>query len=593
MTEKRLPGAFLSGKSPKARPPPGATSEAPADALASIRSVDDAQLERLLFEEPPTGDAGANGSSGRRPLLAALRGLLPRRRQAPAAIPYRDEDVTPLIPLRPSERVVETLAVRPPFAFVRVIYDEERTTHRYEVVEPPLTAEEREAYSFVKDAFLRTLDVDLDALDRKGARDYLGERFETLARRHDLHLAPLSRARLLYYLERDFLGFGPIDALMLDGNIEDISCDGPGVPIFIFHRRYESLRTNITFPTDASLDGFVMQLVQRSGKHISVAEPLVDATLPDGSRLQASLSREVTTRGSTFTVRKFRRDPFTPTDLVAFETASPEMVAYLWLAVEEGASGIICGGTASGKTTTLNALSIFIPPQKKIVSIEDTRELNLLHENWIPGVTRAGGTVEDGKRAGSVDMFDLLKAALRQRPEYLLLGEVRGQEAYVLFQAMATGHTVYSTMHADSVSSAVHRLESRPIEIPRTLLASLDFVLIQGETRVEGRKVRKVREVVEITGIDPRTGELLTNRVFHWDQAEGRFRYTGTSFVLGRVAEDLHLGDDGLRREFDRRVRILAAMQRKGIRDISRVSRLVARYATEPDRVLAELEAPE
>jgi archaeal flagellar protein FlaI len=186
-------------------------------------------------------------------------------------------------------------------------------------------------------------------------------------------------------------------------------------------------------------------------------------------------------------------------------------------------------------------------------------------------------------------MFDLLKAALRQRPEYLLLGEVRGAEAYVLFQAMATGHTVYSTMHADSVHSAVHRLESKPLEIPRNMLSSLDIVCIQGEVKSEGRRMRKMREVVEITGIDPRTGELLTNRVFHWDPGEARFRYSGASFVLGRVAEESNLSEAQLRAEFDRRVQVLLAMQRKGIRDIVSVSRIIVDYAIDPEATLQAL----
>jgi flagellar protein FlaI len=475
------------------------------------------------------------------------------------------------------------------------VFEEQRNTYRYEVIEPPLTPEEATAYAFVKDAFLRTLDVDLTTLDRQGARAYLSREYEALVKRHALDLSSLSRARLGYYLERDFLGFGLIDAVMNDPGIEDVSCDGPKLPVFIFHRRYESVRSNIMFPTDEALDGFVLQLVQRSGKHISVADPLVDATLPDGSRLQASLSREVTTRGSTFTIRRFRKDPFTPTDLLTFETMSAEMMAYWWLAVEHGASAIICGGTASGKTTTLNALSLFIPPNKKIVSIEDTRELNIPHDNWIPGVTRAGGAATGsgtaGKRLGEVDMFDLLKAALRQRPEYLLLGEVRGQEAYVLFQAMATGHTVYSTMHADSVQSAVHRLESKPLEIPRNMLSSLDIFTIQGEVRVGGKRVRKMREIVELTGIDPRTGELLTNRVFYWDPQESRFKYSGVSFVLGRVAEETSLTEEALRSEFERRVRVLAAMQKKGVRDIGEVARIITDYSIAPDRVLADLGA--
>jgi archaeal flagellar protein FlaI len=434
--------------------------------------------------------------------------------------------------------------------------------------------------------------VDLATLDRQGARAYLTAEYEKLARRHSVRLTPLSKERIGYYLERDFLGFGVIDPIMNDPSIEDVSCDGPRYPVFVYHRRYESIRTNVSFDSDETLDGFVMQLVQRSGKHISVADPLVDATLPDGSRLQASLSREVTTRGSTFTIRKFRKDPLTPTDLLAFETLSPEMMAYWWFAVEHGASAIVCGGTASGKTTTLNALSLFIPPNKKIVSIEDTRELNIPHENWIPGVTRAGGTADNesgDKRRGEVDMFDLLKAALRQRPEYLLLGEVRGREAYVLFQAMATGHTVYSTMHADSVQSAVHRLESKPLEIPRNMLSSLDIFTIQAEVRINGRRVRKMREIVELTGIDPRTGELLTNRVFHWDPTEARFKYSGVSFVLGRVAEETNMTEDALRKEFERRVRVLSALQAKGIRDIANVSKCIVDYAVDPERTLSEL----
>jgi flagellar protein FlaI len=274
---------------------------------------------------------------------------------------------------------------------------------------------------------------------------------------------------------------------------------------------------------------------------------------------------------------------------------SPEMMAYWWLAVEHGASAIVCGGTASGKTTTLNALSLFIPPDKKIVSIEDTRELNIPHENWIPGVTRTGGaavaTGAEAKRVGEVDMFDLLRAALRQRPEYLLLGEVRGAEAYVLFQAMATGHTVYSTMHADSVQSAVHRLESKPLDIPRNMLASLDIFAIQAEVRLGGRRTRKMREIVELAGIDPRTGELLTNRVFRWDPQDGLFKHSGLSHVLARVAEETSRSEDALRRELDRRVQVLAALQAKGVRDIGEVARIIVEYSVDPERTLADLAA--
>src|SRR5439155_1082295 len=241
---------------------------------------------RSVPEEPEA----ARGSS----LSTLMRRMLHRDDDA-ISPPLVDAEITPDAPVGPREKVVEFRAIRQPFYFVRILFDEVRNAHRYEVIEPPLTEAEASAYAFVKDAFLRSLDVDLTTLDRQGARAYLSREYDALTRRHALHLSPLSRARLGYYLERDFLGFGLIDAMMNDPGIEDVSCDGPRFPVFIYHRRYESVRSNVSFPSDEALDGFVLQLVQRSGKHISVADPLVDATLPDGSRLQASLSREVTT----------------------------------------------------------------------------------------------------------------------------------------------------------------------------------------------------------------------------------------------------------------------------------------------------------
>ena len=200
----------------------------------------------------------------------------------------------------------------------------------------------------------------------------------------ELAPSPVTKGRILYYLERDFIGYGVIEVPMTDVDVEDISCDGQGIPLYIYHRKYGSIRSNLKFETAAQLDDFVVWIAQRSGKHISAASPVLDATIPDGSRLQATLGRHVTKHGSTFTVRRFRDNPFTPVDLLKFRTMSPEMMAYLWIAIEHGQSMMVCGGTASGKTTTLNATLLFIPPQMKIVSIEDTRELNLPHDNWSP-----------------------------------------------------------------------------------------------------------------------------------------------------------------------------------------------------------------
>ena len=290
---------------------------------------------------------------------------------------------------------------------------------------------------------------------------------------------------------------------------------------------------------ELELESYIIRMAQRCGKHISIAEPLLDATLMDGSRIVMTLGREVSTKGSTFTIRRFRDEPFTPVDLLEFKTFSSMQIAFFWMAMQYGMSMLFVGGTASGKTTSLNACSLFLPWQHKIVSIEETRELNLPHPNWIPGCTRQGFGGEAGgtgmKAPGEVDMYDLLRAALRERPEYIIVGEIRGAEAYVLFQAMATGHTTYSTFHADSIQSLVHRLENKPIEIPRVLIPALDGISIQIQTRIAGKRVRRNKNIVEIIGIDPHSHELLTNEAFRWDNTVDEFLFTGKSYILEKI----------------------------------------------------------
>ncbi|MEM2934842.1 MAG: type II/IV secretion system ATPase subunit, partial [Candidatus Thermoplasmatota archaeon] len=266
-----------------------------------------------------------------------------------------------------------------------------------------------------------------------------------------------------------------------------------------------------------------------------------------------------------------------------FNTISPELAAYFWLAIEHGASAIIAGGTASGKTTTLNALGLFIPPQMKIVSIEDTREINLPHPNWIASVTRETTTEAEETRIG---MFELLKAALRQRPEYILVGEIRGQEAVVLFQAMATGHTVYSTMHADSIFSVVHRLEGEPISIPRIQLQALDIVAIQGLIRIGKKRARRINEVVEVVGIDPTTDDLLTNDVFRWNPRKDNFDYYGKGHVMDRIAEQRNWSDRELNEEFNRRVEVIKWMTEKGIKHYVDFGTIISAYYKSPDKVM-------
>jgi flagellar protein FlaI len=491
----------------------------------------------------------------------------------------------------PNLEEIEVQPIKDPFSFVRIIYNREMNEYIYEVIEPQMTAEEERVLEFVTAALIKTMDYHFDESTVMEKEEFIRNSVRELLRKIGLGLNEVTLHRITYYIVRDFVGYGPIDVLMTDEMIEDVSCDGPQIPLFIYHKKYESMRSNIVFRSDHELDTFVIGLAQRCGKHISVAEPMLDATIPDGSRLQATLAREVTTRGSSFTIRRFRANPFTPPDLLRVKTMSAEMLAYLWLAVEQGESIVICGGTACGKTSTLNAILLFIPSAMKIITIEDTREINLPHENWIAGLTRGGfgARGSDGKLAGEIDMYELLRAALRQRPQYLIVGEVRGVETYTMFQAMATGHTVYSTMHADSVKSMVYRLENPPINLPRILLSSLNIVIIQAQVKVGKGIARRIRNVVEIVGIEPETNELITNTVYVWNSADDNFTYNGHSFLFERIMTMKNMTAAQMKEEFKRRVEIIEWMGKANVRNYIDVANIVASYYKDPDATIRKV----
>jgi hypothetical protein len=264
-----------------------------------------------------------------------------------------------------------------------------------------------------------------------------------------------------------------------------------------------------------------------------------------------------------------------------------KMMAYLWMAVEHGYNALISGGTASGKTSTLNALALFVPRESKIVSIEETREINLPHPNWIPGVTRSGfGEVVNDRLVGEIDLFDMMKAALRQRPEYILVGEIRGQEAYVLFQAMATGHTTYSTVHADTTQALIHRLEGKPINIPRTMLQSLDIILLMRTQKTQNQQLRRCIKIVELLSVDSETSEVLTNTVFEYNPAEDEFQYSGKSFVLDQIHSHMDMSVDEITEEVQNRAQILDWLRTYHIREFTDVAQILAKYAEKPEDVL-------
>ena len=392
--------------------------------------------------------------------------------------------------------------------------------------------------------------------------------------------------KIMHFLERNYIGYGKLDAMLKDPHIEDISCDGIDIPVFIYHNVHKNIETNVTFGEEY-LNSFVIQLVQRGNKHISIGSPMVNATLPDGSRLQATLGKEVTTRGSSFTIRRFKEDPFTPIDMLNFKTCSSEMLAYLWLAIENNQSIIFAGGTASGKTSALNAVSMFIPSIAKVVSIEDTRELTLHHENWIAGVTREAIIAHEG--VGEIGMFELLKAALRQRPEYILVGEVRGAEALTLFQAMSTGHTTYSTMHASDIETLLNRLQGEPINVPHAMLQALNIVCIQMQTYIGSERVRRTKTLLEIAGLDQRSGGVRYNDLYTWDPASDTFEYSGNSYVLDMIMDERGWTKKQLTDALSERKEILEYMAERNIDNYKEISQIVQQYALDPDAVLTKI----
>ncbi|MCK5397227.1 MAG: type II/IV secretion system ATPase subunit [Thermoplasmata archaeon] len=475
------------------------------------------------------------------------------------------------------------------YSYIRIKYDNIANDYMYEVIEPKLTEEEEDILEVLKDTMVDSLEYLEDATEEE-KEEYLRKGADSLLSEIGVLLNPISKERVMYYILRDFMRYGAIDATMIDVQVEDLSCDGMNVPLYVFHRKYGSIQSNLRFTTSVELDGFVVWLAQRCGKHISVAEPMLDATIPDGSRLQATLGTHVTKRGSSFTIRRFRENPFTPLDMIRFKTMSLDMMAYLWLCIENGKSILVCGGTASGKTTTLNAVLLFIPPQMKIVSIEDTRELNLPHENWVPLLTRSGFGGQDatGKSAGEIDMFELLTAALRQRPQYMMIGEVRGSEAYVVFQAMATGKSAYTTFHAESVQAMVHRMEQPPIEVPRALIGALNLVLIQAQVKVGTQMTRRVKSLTEIVGIDPETNELITNAVYIWNPADDTFNYSGHSYIYEQIAMAKGWSQREMMREVKARTRLLTYLRLNKV-SYKNVARYVSSYYNEPEKVMQEV----
>jgi flagellar protein FlaI len=480
-----------------------------------------------------------------------------------------------------------------PFAYARIKWNPVEKKLVYTVIEPELKKSEKSTLEKVSKLLTEMIDAKITVMDRNKAIQYLHDKMAAVMDEANLKIPLETYVKIMYFMIRNFVGLDEIEPLLHDPYLEDVGCSGIGTPVYVVHRRFGSIETGVVYNDPEYLNNFVIKLSERCGKYISYAKPLLGGTLPDGSRIQASLSKDVTTKGPTFSIRKFRKNPFSPTDLISLKTSDPQTLAYLWFMVEHAASMMVCGGVATGKTTFLNALSMFIPQEKKIISIEDVREINIPHPNWIPATERIGFGIPEigGKRYGEVTMFDLLKESFRMKPDYTIVGEIRGEESYVLFQGMASGSPAMGTMHAGSVEDMIKRLQTPPIELSPSLIEALDIVVVMTNAEEKGKSARRVKEIVEIESVDMETGKFNGVKTFRWMPANDSFKNdSAKSPMLSRISTDRGLSFPRIREDIRDRTKVLEWMKKFSIVQFEDVCAVIDLYYKDKPNVMRWVE---
>ncbi len=471
-----------------------------------------------------------------------------------------------------------------PFANAHIKWNKEEKELMYYVEEPSLSDEDEELYRKIKENLSEKLDVSLSSMqEREKVIGYLEKKIDELLLELGLELSDQQHDKIMYFIYRDFVGLGKIEPLMHDPYIEDLGCDGTDIPIFAVHSEFGSIKSDVRFEDQEDLKNLVVKLAERAGKYVSYANPLLDGALPDGSRVNASLTEDVTSHGPTFSIRKFQEEPFSSVDLMDLGTVSAGLMAYMWLLMEYQQSVLICGGTATGKTTFLNSAVSFIPPEDKIVSIEDTRELRLPHENWIPSVTRTMFGTDD---KSDVDMNQLLKESFRENPDYVVVGEVRGEEASVLFQGMSSGHPSLGTMHASGPNDVVKRLVTPPISLSAALVESLDVIVQMTHAKGVEESARRVRAVHEVQKVMGESQSARTNEAFTWTAKDDSYKMRGEPYLFDQISSDYGVSKDNLKEEHENRTRLLEWLQKKGVKDFDSVSKIIAEYYKSKEDIL-------
>jgi archaeal flagellar protein FlaI len=489
-------------------------------------------------------------------------------------------------------KIVDKYPLYAPFAYVVIIQDPKTGECRYILDELQLDPLERGIYNRILEMLLAEMESPKEEIT--DPRKFFAQEAKKIVDKYRISLGWLpdvSWYKILYHAERDLVGFGKIDSLMRDPNIEDISCDGINKSVYIWHRTFESIETNVQFESDEVLDNMVVKLVHMAGKHVSSAFPIVDASLPGKHRLSVFYRREITPFGTAFTIRKFRDDPYSIIDLIDTGTFTEEMAAYLWICLENRASIMILGGTAAGKTTALNALACLIKPGSKIITIEETAELNLSHENWVSLIARQSYGL-GGNSIGEVALFDLVKASMRHRPDMLIVGEVRGQEAYVLFQALATGHGGMCTMHAENLDSAVKRLTQKPMEISPAYIPLMNVVISVQRVHLVKNGIKKAyRRILSANEI---VGYENYMNIFSWDPiTDQQIASLDNSALLSSFSKRLGVTTQDLLDEMKKRSNVLHWMREQKIRSYKEVAAIIAEYYARPKEIYQKILAGE
>lgn len=478
-------------------------------------------------------------------------------------------------------KLIEKYPLKAPFSYANIIQDQDSGSILYQIDETKLNQSEQIIYNQLYRLIEENLDSPENIEKDFGFMSFVNKILrenEKLFQEHPL----ASIEKVKYYLERDIDGFSGIDPIMQDPNIEDVSCSGINTPIYVWHRKYDSIPCNISFE-DEKLNSFVSRIVFRAGKHISSAFPISDLALQGNHRISVLYQKEITPKGTSFTIRKFKEDPYSVVDLISFGTISADIAAYLWMLMEAKMSIMVIGSTGSGKTTILNAITGLVDPDFKIFSVEDVAEINIKHENWFSLISRVGF---GNNGEGEIGLYELIKSGVRHRPDYIVVGEIRGSEAYVMFQAMATGHGGLCTMHADSLESASKRLQQKPMDIPAAYMALMNCaIVIRRVKNQDGKSTRRAISIQEIKAADS------YHNAFKWDPKSDYFNpQLENSEMLHRISEQTGKNMDEIIDEYEKRKIILKWLVQRGIRRYDKVADIIGKYYRDPEALLNKIE---